>query len=46
MFKNPRVLLGLARYQAKAALRRTKVPYGFDPSVDPPGTDYTPVGAH
>lgn len=41
MFKSPRVLFGLARYQVKAAFGRTKVPYGFDPSVDPPGTDYT-----
>jgi hypothetical protein len=41
MFKNPRVLFGLARYQLKAALGRTTVPYGFDPSVDPPGKDYT-----
>ncbi|MFL6089932.1 MAG: FAD-dependent oxidoreductase [Aeromicrobium sp.] len=41
MFRNPRVLFGLARYQVKAALRRTKVPYGFDPAFDPPGTDYT-----
>jgi 2-polyprenyl-6-methoxyphenol hydroxylase-like FAD-dependent oxidoreductase len=41
MFRNPRVLFGLARHQVKTALRRTKVPYGFDPSVDPPGTDYS-----
>lgn len=45
MFRSPRVLLGLARYQVKAALRRTKVPFGFDPGLDPPGTDYTPTGA-
>ena len=41
MFKNPRVLWGLVRYQVKSALRRTIVPYGFDASADPPGTDYT-----
>lgn len=44
MFKSPRVLFGLARYQVKAALGRTTVPYGFDPRLDPPGTDYTPAG--
>jgi 2-polyprenyl-6-methoxyphenol hydroxylase-like FAD-dependent oxidoreductase len=41
MFKSPRVLWGLLRYQVKAALRRTTVPYGFDALADPPGTDYT-----
>lgn len=41
MFRSPRVLFGLARYQVKAALGRTTVPYGFDPLLDPPGTDYT-----
>ncbi len=45
MFKNPRVLWGLAKYQVRAALRRTTIPYGFDPALDPPGTDYTPVNA-
>lgn len=45
MFRSPRVLFGLARYQVRAALRRTTVPYGFAPSLDPPGTDYTPAGA-
>ena len=41
MFRSPRVLLGLARHQVKAALGRTSVPYGFDPLLDPPGTDYS-----
>ena len=41
MFKSPRVLWGLLRYQAKSALRRTVVPYGFDALADPPATDYT-----
>ncbi len=41
MFKSPRVLLALARHQIRAALGRTTVPYGFDPLLDPPGTDYT-----
>jgi hypothetical protein len=41
MFKSPRVLWGLLRYQAKSALGRTTVPYGFDALTDPPGTDYS-----
>lgn len=41
MFKNPRVLFGLARYQVKAALGRTSVPFGFDPLQAPPATDYS-----
>ncbi len=41
MFRSPRVLLGLARHQVKTALGRTTVPYGFDPLLDPPGTDYS-----
>lgn len=41
MFRNPRVLWGLLRYQLKVAFKRTKIPYGFDPATDPPGTDYT-----
>ncbi len=41
MFRTPRVLLGLARHQVRAALGRTTVPYGFDPLLDPPGTDYS-----
>jgi len=43
MLKNPRVLFGLIRYQVKKALGRSTVPYGFDPLLDPPGTDYTPA---
>ncbi len=41
MFRSPRVLFGLARHQLKAALGRTTVPYGFDPLLDPPDTDYS-----
>lgn len=41
MFRSPRVLLSLARHQVRAALGRTTVPYGFDPLLDPPGTDYS-----
>ncbi|WP_421845414.1 hypothetical protein [Mycobacterium sp.] len=45
MFKNRRVLFGLLRYQIKRALGRSTVPYGFDPLLDPPATDYTPTTA-
>ena len=45
MLKNPRVLFGLLRYQVKRVLGRSTVPYGFDPLLDPPGTDYTPATA-
>ncbi|WP_372727383.1 FAD-dependent oxidoreductase [Nocardioides sp.] len=41
MFRSPRVLFGLARHQVKAALGRTTVPFGFDPLLDPPATDYS-----
>ena len=45
MFSSPRVLLALARHQVRAALGRTSVPYGFDPLLDPPGTDYSDHGS-
>jgi hypothetical protein len=45
MLKNPRVLFGLLRYQVKRVLGQSTVPYGFDPLLDPPGTDYTPATA-
>ncbi|SHN39427.1 FAD-dependent oxidoreductase [Cryptosporangium aurantiacum] len=47
MMKSPRVLAGLLRYKVNAALGRNRVPFGFDPTQDPPGTDWTPgaVGA-
>ena len=41
MFRSPRVLFGLARHQLMPALGRTTVPYGFDPLLDPPDTDYS-----
>lgn len=41
MFGSPRVIAGLLRHQVRKALRRTRVPYGFDPMADPPATDYT-----
>ena len=45
MFRSPRVWYGLARYHLRNALGRTTVPYGFDPMLDPPATDYTPTAA-
>ena len=42
MMKSPRVLGGLLRYQVNSVLGRRKVPFGFDPQLDPPGTDQTP----
>ena len=45
MMKNPRVLFGLLRYQVKRLFGRSTVPFGFDPLLDPPGTDYTPATA-
>ncbi|MFC0111677.1 hypothetical protein [Kibdelosporangium aridum] len=41
MMRNPRVLAGLVRYRIRAALGRHRVPYGFDPQVDPPARDYS-----
>ncbi len=42
MMSSPRVLYGLLRYKVNSALGRTKVPFGFDPQLEPPGTDWTP----
>lgn len=42
MMKSPRVLAGLLRYKVNALLGRHTVPFGFDPQLDPPGTDWTP----
>ena len=43
MFRDPRVLAAMARHQLKVALGRTTVPFGFDPLLDPPSTDYSPT---
>ena len=43
MMRNPRVLAGLARYCVRSVLGRHRVPYGFDPHVEPPATDYSPA---
>jgi len=42
MMRSPRVLAGLLRYQVNSALGRHKLPFGFDPLLEPPGTDWTP----
>ncbi len=45
MMRSPRVLFGLLRYKVNSALGRTKVPFGFDSQLEPPGTDWTPGAA-
>jgi 2-polyprenyl-6-methoxyphenol hydroxylase-like FAD-dependent oxidoreductase len=45
MMTNPRVLAGLLRYRLRTALGRRRVPFGFDPRLDPPATDYSPAAA-
>ena len=42
MMRSPRVLFGLLRYRVSSALGRTRVPFGFDAQLAPPGTDWTP----
>ena len=42
MMRNPRVLAALVRYRVRTALGRHRVPFGFDPLAEPPGTDYSP----
>ncbi|MDX8033341.1 hypothetical protein SK803_24245 [Lentzea sp. BCCO 10_0856] len=41
MMTNPRVIAGLLRHRVRTALGRQKVPFGFDPLVEPPATDYS-----
>lgn len=43
MMRNPRVIAGLVRYRVRTALGRRRVPFGFDPQVEPPATDYSPA---
>ncbi|RSM70796.1 hypothetical protein DMH04_44105 [Kibdelosporangium aridum] len=47
MMRNPRVIAGLVRFGIRAMLGRRRVPFGFDPQVEPPATDYsaTPAAA-
>ncbi|TWP53965.1 hypothetical protein FKR81_02285 [Lentzea tibetensis] len=46
MMTNPRVLAALVRYRIRTALGRHRVPFGFDPQAEPPGTDYSPADAN
>ncbi len=43
MMRSPRVLFGFARYKVKDVLGRHKIPFGFDPQLDPPGKDWSAV---
>jgi 2-polyprenyl-6-methoxyphenol hydroxylase-like FAD-dependent oxidoreductase len=45
MLGNPGVLTRLVRYGIRAALGRRRVPFGFDPSAEPPPTDYSSADA-
>jgi hypothetical protein len=42
LIKSPRVIAGLLRYKLNSAVGRRTVPFGFDPQLEPPGTDWTP----
>ncbi len=42
MLTSPRVLFGLVRFRVRDKLGRHKIPFGFDPQLDPPGKDWTP----
>lgn len=37
MLRNPRVIFGLIRYKVRDVFGRHKIPFGFDPQLDPPG---------
>ncbi len=37
MLRNPRVIFGLARFKVKDRFGWHKIPFGFDPQLDPPG---------
>ena len=41
MLRSPRVVFGLLRYKVKDILGRHKIPFGFDPQLDPPGKDWS-----
>ncbi|GAA3521495.1 hypothetical protein GCM10022234_16740 [Aeromicrobium panaciterrae] len=41
MMRSPRVLFGLARFKVKDVFGRHKIPFGFDPQLDPPGRDWS-----
>ncbi|GAA0900686.1 FAD-dependent oxidoreductase [Virgisporangium aurantiacum] len=45
MLGNPGVLARLVRHGVRAALGRRRVPFGFDPTAEPPAKDYSTAAA-
>ena len=43
MLRNPRVLAGFLRHQVRRTFGRQRVPFDFDPTAEPPATDYSPA---
>ncbi|WP_332643797.1 FAD-dependent oxidoreductase [Aeromicrobium sp.] len=41
MMSSPRVIYGLLRFKVKDMFGRHKIPFGFDPQLDPPGRDWS-----
>ena len=41
MMRSPRVIFGLLRFRVKDVFGRHKIPFGFDPQLDPPGKDWS-----
>ncbi len=41
MLRSPRVIFGLLRFKVKDMFGRHKIPFGFDPQLDPPGKDWS-----
>lgn len=41
MMRSPRVIFGLLRFRVRDILGRHKIPFGFDPQLDPPGKDWS-----
>ncbi|MEO8095487.1 MAG: hypothetical protein ABI632_11205 [Pseudolysinimonas sp.] len=41
MMRSPRVIFGLLRFRVKDIFGRHKIPFGFDPQLDPPGKDWS-----
>jgi len=41
MMRSPRVIFGLLRFRVKDLFGRHKIPFGFDPQLDPPGKDWS-----
>ncbi|MDX6277824.1 MAG: hypothetical protein QOJ72_1952, partial [Nocardioidaceae bacterium] len=43
MMRSPRVIFGLLRFRVRDLFGRHKIPFGFDPQLDPPGKDWSAV---